>query len=123
MYWVGPFAGSILAVLEFKLIKALEYTTVNGEESTETKRPDKDLESQRPEPAVGSPASQATTLHPQDHSQGMAGVSGPGLGSVQRTHAALPREQSRQAGAGLGNVQSTHAALPRDPAMEKQVGY
>ncbi|KAH9218134.1 aquaporin-like protein [Leptodontidium sp. 2 PMI_412] len=47
IYWVGPFAGSILAVIEFKLIKALEYTTVNGEEATETKRPDKDLENQR----------------------------------------------------------------------------
>ncbi|PMD38785.1 aquaporin-like protein [Hyaloscypha variabilis F] len=31
VYWVGPFAGSILAVLMFKLIKALEYTSVNGE--------------------------------------------------------------------------------------------
>lgn len=31
VYWVGPFAGSILAVIMFKLIKALEYTSANPE--------------------------------------------------------------------------------------------
>ncbi|KJX94494.1 aquaporin rerated protein [Zymoseptoria brevis] len=29
VYWVGPFAGSILAVLLFKLVKSLEYDTAN----------------------------------------------------------------------------------------------
>ena len=29
VYWVGPLAGSLLAVLLFKLIKALEYETAN----------------------------------------------------------------------------------------------
>ena len=124
IYWVGPFAGSILAVIEFKLIKALEYTTVNGEDSTETKRPDRDLESQRVKEerledgrVARSPVSQATTVAPGGHDyhqhqnqnqQGyvngerngrtdggagaVAGVNGPGLGSVQNTHAALPRD-------------------------------
>jgi aquaporin related protein len=32
IYWVGPIAGTVLAVLLFKLVKALEYETVNGEE-------------------------------------------------------------------------------------------
>lgn len=29
IYWVGPFAGSVLAVLLYRLIKALEYETAN----------------------------------------------------------------------------------------------
>jgi hypothetical protein len=29
VYWVGPLAGSILAVLLFKLVKSLEYDTAN----------------------------------------------------------------------------------------------
>jgi len=127
IYWVGPFAGSILAVIEFKLIKALEYTTVNGEDSTETKRPDADLEAQRIKEerleerngngrVARSPVSQATTVAPHDHhaqthnhnqqqmyqnqnqqqvrngASTVEGVNGPGLGSVQNTHAALPRD-------------------------------
>ena len=32
MYWVGPCSGSILAVILLKIIKGLEYHTVNGEE-------------------------------------------------------------------------------------------
>lgn len=37
IYWVGPFSGSILAVMMFKLIKALEYNSFNGE-STEVEK-------------------------------------------------------------------------------------
>ena len=29
VYWVGPLAGSLLAVLLFKLIKSLEYESAN----------------------------------------------------------------------------------------------
>lgn len=29
IYWVGPTAGSVLAVIIFKVIKALEYETAN----------------------------------------------------------------------------------------------
>ena len=29
MYWVGPFLGSILAVLIYRLVKILEYETAN----------------------------------------------------------------------------------------------
>jgi aquaporin related protein len=29
VYWVGPFLGAILAVLLYKLVKALEYETAN----------------------------------------------------------------------------------------------
>jgi aquaporin rerated protein, other eukaryote len=29
IYWVGPMAGSLLAVILFKLIKALEYESAN----------------------------------------------------------------------------------------------
>ena len=29
IYWVGPIAGSLLAVLLFKLIKSLEYESAN----------------------------------------------------------------------------------------------
>ena len=29
IYWVGPLAGSVFAVLLYKLIKALEYETAN----------------------------------------------------------------------------------------------
>ncbi|KAF4624285.1 hypothetical protein G7Y89_g13889 [Cudoniella acicularis] len=31
IYWVGPIAGTVLAVLLYKLVKALEYEAVNGE--------------------------------------------------------------------------------------------
>ncbi|PVH83534.1 aquaporin-like protein [Cadophora sp. DSE1049] len=76
IYWVGPFAGAILAVIEFKLIKALEYTTVNGEELTSTldgkeAKRERDLEAGR---------------------EDGDGVNAPGLGSVQNTRAALPRD-------------------------------
>ncbi|KAK0124879.1 hypothetical protein ONS96_008757 [Cadophora gregata f. sp. sojae] len=114
IYWVGPFAGAILAVIEFKLIKALEYTTVNGEEvdvaahiAGKEKGRERDLEAGRVDDGVNggeriprSPASQATTLGASDHHQhhqnarteGVQGVHGPGLGSVQNTHAALPQD-------------------------------
>lgn len=36
VYWVGPIAGTILAVILFKIIKALEYQTVNGESDGDT---------------------------------------------------------------------------------------
>jgi aquaporin rerated protein, other eukaryote len=29
IYWIGPIAGTILAVLLFKLVKALEYETIS----------------------------------------------------------------------------------------------
>jgi len=32
IYWVGPFSGSILAVILLKIIKGLGYYTVNGAE-------------------------------------------------------------------------------------------
>ncbi len=32
IYWVGPITGVILAVLVYKLVKALEYESVNGED-------------------------------------------------------------------------------------------
>jgi aquaporin related protein len=35
IYWVGPIAGTILAVLIFKLVKALEYETLTKEEKQE----------------------------------------------------------------------------------------
>ncbi|KAH7417896.1 aquaporin-like protein [Cadophora sp. MPI-SDFR-AT-0126] len=117
IYWVGPFAGAILAVIEFKLIKALEYTTVNGEETAPTSdgkemKRERDLEAAKEERedarVARSPVSQATTLHPHEHQvqnqhlqerQGehhregaVQGVNGPGLGSVQNTRAALPRD-------------------------------
>lgn len=90
---------------------------------------------------MGSPASQATTLHPHDHPHA-PGVNGAGLGSVQSTHAALPRDVEREniggrayydehnsgpvrgvQGPGLGSVQNTHAALPRDADLDKMSGY
>lgn len=36
IYWVGPIAGVILAVLIYKLVKALEYESVNGEEHNDS---------------------------------------------------------------------------------------
>lgn len=74
IYWVGPFAGSILATLMFKLIKALEYTTVNGEGAGEEKKPI-DIESQ----SVA------------DKSRGAAD---PGLGSVAYTTDAQDLEKA-----------------------------
>jgi aquaporin related protein len=38
IYWVGPISGVILAVLIFKLVKALEYETCNGEEKEQSKQ-------------------------------------------------------------------------------------
>jgi aquaporin related protein len=32
IYWVGPITGTILAVIVFKLVKALEYETAHGED-------------------------------------------------------------------------------------------
>ncbi|KAL2066481.1 hypothetical protein VTL71DRAFT_2552 [Oculimacula yallundae] len=104
IYWVGPFAGSILAVLEFKLIKALEYTTVNGEDSVEAKlgAKNKDLEAQKESQGTGASAghdsasSQGTRVeshHQNGHHED--GVSGPGLGSVQNTHAGLPNDNQK----------------------------
>lgn len=37
VYWVGPFAGSILAVGLLKVIKALEYETVNPDQATSSR--------------------------------------------------------------------------------------
>jgi hypothetical protein len=37
IYWVGPCSGSILAVILLKIIKGLEYHTVNGEEQVKPK--------------------------------------------------------------------------------------
>ncbi|KAG4439129.1 hypothetical protein IFR05_005416 [Cadophora sp. M221] len=36
IYWVGPISGVILAVLIYKLVKALEYESVNGEAHSDT---------------------------------------------------------------------------------------
>jgi hypothetical protein len=38
IYWVGPILGVVLAVLIFKLVKALEYETCNGEEKEQSKQ-------------------------------------------------------------------------------------
>jgi hypothetical protein len=38
IYWVGPISGVVLAVLIFKLVKALEYETCNGEEKEQSKQ-------------------------------------------------------------------------------------
>ena len=38
IYWAGPIAGVILAVLIYKLVKALEYETCNGEEHEQGKQ-------------------------------------------------------------------------------------
>lgn len=39
IYWVGPITGTILAVLIYKLVKALEYETAQGEEKVDEYRP------------------------------------------------------------------------------------
>jgi hypothetical protein len=92
VYWVGPFAGSILAVLMFKLIKALEYTSVNGEVVSEEVRP-----------IMSKPESHGSRSH--DSSQGV------GMGNVARNH-------DSGAGVGMGNVAS--AVRAQDVDLEKQ---
>lgn len=39
IYWVGPITGTILAVLIYKLVKALEYETAQGEEKGDEYQP------------------------------------------------------------------------------------
>jgi aquaporin related protein len=42
IYWVGPTAGTILAVLMYKLIKALEYESIGAEEDDQDVIPQTD---------------------------------------------------------------------------------
>ncbi|CZS88657.1 related to aquaporin [Rhynchosporium agropyri] len=98
IYWVGPMAGSVLAVLEFKLIKALEYTTVNGEETAEEKQANKDLEAQTYKEAqdMGAPLGNETTSSQATTDTRTNGTAGPGLASVQNTKAALPNDHEKK---------------------------
>lgn len=52
IYWVGPLAGSIFAVLLYKLIKSLEYETVNPDPEAQTSLPMSPGPTAPPPPAV-----------------------------------------------------------------------
>jgi len=72
IYWVGPTAGVILAVLVYKLVKALEYESVNGEDHDEMPslpRLTGDSRPRKPSSIIvlpsSSPAASNTTAVPQ----------------------------------------------------------
>jgi aquaporin related protein len=58
IYWVGPMAGSVIAVLLYKLIKALEYETAQDDEDEDERQilPTSTRKDPDNSPAMGVPA-------------------------------------------------------------------
>ncbi|KAH7323955.1 aquaporin-like protein [Rhexocercosporidium sp. MPI-PUGE-AT-0058] len=52
IYWVGPISGVILAVLIYKLVKALEYESVNGEHNDSLDLLPRIIQSRKPSSVV-----------------------------------------------------------------------
>ncbi len=68
VYWVGPFAGSVLAVLLYKLIKLLEYETSNLDDPEAADNVTPAAPSEPPQPRH---VASADTLERKGHSSDM----------------------------------------------------
>ena len=77
IYWIGPFFGSLVAVLFYKIVKALEYETANPGQDQDEKEARKYKPQTKPNPNSSDPPG-VERAHSSHDRQGRSERRGPG---------------------------------------------